>query len=163
MVSTLIAHRRTGGKMDGEEGFTLTEVMVAIMIIGILAAVGIPTFLGARARAHDKAAQAPVLTALLSAETLNSQAGTFTAATTTAMQAGVTSPTYLDSTTASTGPTLVSIYGHAGGFGAAVYSNSGTCFMLRQTPTGQTYYATASGTANCTGSNAWTAATAANW
>lgn len=163
MVNLMRARRQARASQDGDAGFTLTEVMVAIMIIGILAAVGIPTFLGARARAHDKAAQAPVLTALLSAETLNSQAGTFTAATTTALQAGVTSPTYLDSTTASTGPTLVSIYGHAAGFGAAVYSNSGTCYMLRQTPAGATTYGTSTGTANCTGSTAWTAATAANW
>ncbi|MCP5035459.1 MAG: type II secretion system protein [Actinomycetia bacterium] len=163
MVNMMKARRRAGGRPEGDEGFTLTEVMVAIMIIGILAAVGIPTFLGARARAHDKAAQAPVLTALLSAETLNAQAGAFTAATTTALQAGVTSPTYLDSTTASTGPTLVSVYGHSSGFSAAVYSNSGTCYMLRQTSTGQTTYGTASGSGTCTGSTAWSAATAASW
>ncbi|MCP3911214.1 MAG: prepilin-type N-terminal cleavage/methylation domain-containing protein, partial [Actinomycetia bacterium] len=108
MVNMMKARRRAGGRPDGDEGFTLTEVMVAIMIIGILAAVGIPTFLGARARAHDKAAQAPVLTAPLAAETLHAQAGGFTAATTTAVQAGVNSPFYRDSATASTGPTLLS-------------------------------------------------------
>ena len=40
-----------------EEGFTLIELMVVVLIIAILLAIAIPTFLGARTRAQDRAAQ----------------------------------------------------------------------------------------------------------
>src|SRR3989442_15968161 len=40
-----------------DEGFTLIELMVVVLIIAILIAIAIPTFLGARKRAQDRAVQ----------------------------------------------------------------------------------------------------------
>jgi type IV pilus assembly protein PilA len=40
-----------------EEGFTLIELMVVVLIIAILIAIAIPTFLGARERAQNRQAQ----------------------------------------------------------------------------------------------------------
>src|SRR3954470_1578105 len=45
---------------DEEDGFTLIELMVVVLIIAILIAIAIPTFLGARDRANDRATQANV-------------------------------------------------------------------------------------------------------
>src|SRR5439155_18056507 len=52
-------------RLDREdEGFTLIELMVVVLIIAILIAIAIPTFLGARKRAQDRAAQSNLRNAL---------------------------------------------------------------------------------------------------
>src|SRR5207247_6338295 len=47
-----------------DEGFTLIELMVVVLIIAILIAIAIPTFLGARKRAQDRASQSNLRNAL---------------------------------------------------------------------------------------------------
>jgi len=54
--------------LNKDEGFTLVELMVVVLIIAILIAIAIPTFLGARERAQDRAAQSNLRNALTSAK-----------------------------------------------------------------------------------------------
>src|SRR3954451_12273904 len=61
----LIARHR-----DDEDGFTLIELMVVVLIIAILIAIAIPTFLGARARAQDRAAQSDLRNGLTAEKTV---------------------------------------------------------------------------------------------
>jgi len=41
--------------MKNKKGFTLVEIMIVVAIIGLLAAIGIPSILGAYANSQDKA------------------------------------------------------------------------------------------------------------
>jgi type IV pilus assembly protein PilA len=51
-------------EMRDEKGFTLLELMVVVLIIAILLAIAIPTFLGTRRRAQDRRAQSNLRNAL---------------------------------------------------------------------------------------------------
>ena len=57
----------------GESGFTLIELLVVILIIGILAAIAIPSFLNQRSKAQDAGAKVLVRTAETAAETYSTE------------------------------------------------------------------------------------------
>jgi len=54
--------------LRNDEGFTLVELMVVVLIIAILMAIAIPTFLGARQKAQDRAAQSDLRNGLMAAK-----------------------------------------------------------------------------------------------
>jgi type IV pilus assembly protein PilA len=151
--------RRLQGEREG--GFTLIELMVVVLIIAILIAIAIPTFLGARQRAQNRAAQSSLRNALTAARTIYTDAQSYTGATAAAMGAVEPSLTFVATGTASTNQNTVSVNGNAGIFAAAAMSASGTCYWIKEDVSVGTRYGSTTTAADCTGTQAATAAATA--
>ena len=120
------------GELEG--GFTLIELLVVIIIIGILLAIAVPSYLGFRDRANDSAAKANVRAIIPAIEAFYSDHGTYVGMHLTGAPAN---PGPLDASyDQSIDPTKYSL----SGLGASTYcisSTSGGSTFRKVGPSGQ--------------------------
>jgi type IV pilus assembly protein PilA len=64
-------------RLNSDEGFTLVELLVVILIIGILAAIAIPSFLNQKGKGEDAAAKSAAREAATAMETLYTEEGRY--------------------------------------------------------------------------------------
>ena len=145
-----------------ESGFTLTELAVAMLVVGILASVAVPSFLGSRNNAYDKETQNSINLAVNAALQLYQNQGDFSDAS--SAQCGDSSQLAADlqkiepnidlilSATPSTSARTVSVTSKqtwnsnaellgCQAFFATALSSSGTCWVARFTVEGKFFNA----------------------
>lgn len=140
---------------DREAGYTLLEIAVVVLILGLLFSFGIPSFLGARTRAHDAAAFSSLRATAIAGIATSDLRSDFRLASDTDLSTYEPSLAYVDAASASTGPHVASIDAtERDRWVAAVRSESGTCFAVVAGPFGQT----APEPSDCIAANVTTAA-----
>ena len=138
---TILTNRRDD--KDRDEGFTLIELMVVVLLIAILLAIAIPTFLGAQTKAKDRGAQSSARMALTTAKTIYADEGSY-AGVTIAKLAAI-EPGLKWAATSTTSKT-VSVAVTATEFYAVVKSDTGQCYYVRDSVNPDTAIAPGPGT-----------------
>ena len=150
-----------------EAGFTLVELMVVVLIIAILIAIAIPTFMGFRRRADDVAARSSATLALKVAKSLADE-DSYAPVTLATLSATEPSLTFVLGTAPSTGATVVSQEvpdPPQRTFVLAVYSLARDCYFIRDDIAGPTTFGALLGvpSANCRADNAGAVAFGPSW
>jgi type IV pilus assembly protein PilA len=127
---------RTAGTLRAEEGFTMVELLVVLLIIGALLAIAISSYLGYASRSADAAAKANIRATLPSIEAYYNDNATYVGMTVAGLKAGYDSGiaagvSFFGAPTATSYCVSSTQSGHTwsvqGPAASATYKNNGTC------------------------------------
>ena len=131
-----------------QSGFSIVELLVVMMIIGLLVAVAIPTFFNQRHKATDVGAKSAVRSAALAMETYASDhEGDYSGATPAALRA-------IEPTLSGSNLTIPAL--GAGSYTVRVASSTGNTFTIAKAANGTTTFTCATaGNGGCPAGGNW--------
>lgn len=138
-------------RSNGESGFTLVELLVVMLILGLLAAIAIPSFFNQRDKAKDADAKAGVRTAQTAIETYaTDNDGSYAAATEAKLE--LIEPTLKDAGDGGT----IGVTPTTKGYAVEVTSETGNKFKITRADAGTTTYTCiTTGSGGCPTTGVW--------
>src|SRR5438309_1689461 len=149
--------RKIRARAANEKGFTLIELLVVILIIGILAAIAIPSFLNQKGKANDANAKAVARTAQTAEETYFTDNQTY-ATTSSALGVIETTLNAAIPATPTNVPHSLTVNSASGtGFNLSVTSGASTpvTYTIANVSGAVTRTCTPASTGGCNASGAW--------